>query len=88
MPCPELPYHPEILSLTLPAIMLNVFGAACSPAQYSESIYCQHNYSADMTIQAVAKCLLRLEVYNQHTKSHQCTMLWYKMQSEKLCAKC
>jgi len=53
MPCPELPYHPEILSLTLLAIMLNVFGAARSPAQYSESIYCQHNYSADMTIQAL-----------------------------------
>ena len=38
----------EILSLTLPAIMLNVFGAARSPAQCSESIYWQDNYSADM----------------------------------------
>ena len=32
MLCLELPYHPEILSLTLLAIMLNVFGAARSPA--------------------------------------------------------
>ena len=31
MLCLELPYHPEILSLTLLAIMLNVFGAARSP---------------------------------------------------------
>jgi len=50
MPCPELPYHPEILSLTLSAIMLNVFGAVRSPAQYSESIYCQHNTVTLLTL--------------------------------------
>ena len=51
----ELPYHPEILSLTLPAIMLNVFGAARSPAQCSESIYWQDNYSADMHDDTIKK---------------------------------
>ena len=32
MKYPELPYRPEILSLTLQAIMLNVIEAAHSPA--------------------------------------------------------
>jgi len=68
MLCLELPYHPEILSLTLLAIMLNVFGAARSPAQCSKSIYRQDNYSADMHDNArSSECLLRLEVYNHHT---------------------
>ena len=37
MLCPELPYCPEIPSLTLPSIMLNVFEAAHSPAAHVTS---------------------------------------------------
>ena len=50
MPCLELPYHLEIPSLTLLAVRLDVFEAACPPAQCSESVYilyiiytCIHN---------------------------------------------
>ena len=53
MLCLELPYHPEIPSLTLLAIMLNVLDAAHSLPQCNESIYWQHKYSADTVIQAV-----------------------------------
>jgi len=45
----NLPYHLEIPSGTLLAIMPNVFEAPCLPAQCK-----QHKYSADTVVQAVA----------------------------------
>ena len=42
MPYPDLPYHPEIPSLTLLAFMLNVFEAAHSPAARHIMMTCRH----------------------------------------------
>ena len=63
-------------------------GAARSPAQYSESIYCQHNYSADMTIQAIANVFWGWK-YTINTQNHTNALCYgTKLQSENLCAKC
>jgi len=40
-------YHPEILSLTLLAVLLNEFEAACSPAQCHESVLAAQIFSWD-----------------------------------------
>jgi len=49
---PELPYRPK--SLTLLAIVLNLFEDARSPVQCSKPIYWQNKYSVDTIIQAIA----------------------------------
>jgi len=53
------------LPITLLAIMLTMFEAACLPAQHSKLIYQQYKYSTDHdTICKSSKCLWRLEVHS------------------------